>query len=180
MKKRISAILAFIMVLGMSSMLTGCGTSLDRDVAVQGMNIKVPSEWAETAPDTNNEAEGVYYYEEKDDEQSEEETPNRIVIQYEMLSQAPYKTAAEAMEANRIRFEEEYGVTYWSIDEEDHKIIDGAQVNLYKYSFIKEIDSIRQKYEGQIIYVYSADMCYTIAVYGDGADAAKLIDAIEF
>ena len=180
MKKKLSVILSLIMVLGVSGILTGCGTDLDREVNVQGMNVEVPSEWAETVADGNSEEKGVLYYEEKSDDMGDDETANKIIIQYETLDMSEYKTAAEAIEALRLDLEEEYGITYWNIADEDLTIADGAQVSLYEYSFIKEINNIKEKYEGRIIYVYSANMCYTIEVCGDEVDAAKLVKSIEF
>ncbi|WP_269478101.1 hypothetical protein [Hominibacterium faecale] len=180
MKKTISVILVLTLVLGMSSILTGCGSSLNREVSIQGMTLKVPSEWAETSQDGNDEEKGIIYYEEKKDEQDEDETVNRIIIKYQNLKKAPYKAAAEAIEAEHKNIESNHGTIFWSIDNENSKTIDGAQITAYEYSFLKEINGIRQKYEGQIIYAYSVDTCYEIAVYGDGVSTDKIMGTLAF
>lgn len=89
------------------------------------------------------------------------------------------RTAAEAIAAKQASLEKEQGVIAWSIDDEKTQVIDGAQVTTYEYSFVKEIEEERRKYEYRTVYVATPAMMYEISVVGDAVSAEALIDTIE-
>ena len=89
------------------------------------------------------------------------------------------RTAAEAMVAKQARLEKEQGVIAWSIDDEKTQVIDGAQVTSYEYSFVKEIEEERRKYEYKTVYVATPAVMYEISVIGDAVSAEALIDTVE-
>lgn len=94
------------------------------------------------------------------------------------ISPAP-RTAAEAIAAKQSKLEKEHSVIAWSIDEEKTRVIDGAQVTSYEYSFVKEIAGERRKYEYKTIYVVTPAMMYEISIVGGAVSADALIDTIE-
>ncbi len=49
MKKRVSLIALCVLSLTTACILAGCGASLDREIAVEEMTMKVPSNWVETS-----------------------------------------------------------------------------------------------------------------------------------
>lgn len=89
------------------------------------------------------------------------------------------RTAAEAIAAKQADLEKKYGITAWSIDKEKSKVIDGAQVTVYEYSFVKDIEGQKRKYESKTAYVVTTDTLYEIAVVGDKADINGVVDSIE-
>lgn len=89
------------------------------------------------------------------------------------------RTAAEAIAAKQADLEKRYGITAWSIDKEKSKVIDGAQVTVYEYSFVKDIEGQKRKYESKAAYVVTTDTIYEIAVLGDKADINGVVDSIE-
>lgn len=89
------------------------------------------------------------------------------------------RTAAEAIAAKQASLEKEQGVIAWSIDDEKTQVIDGAQVTSYEYSFVKEIEEERRKYEYKTVYVVTPAVMYEISVVGDAVSAEALIDTIE-
>lgn len=98
-----------------------------------------------------------------------------------MTAEAPVsKTDAEAIAAKQARLEKEQGVIAWSIDKDKTRVVDGAQVTSYEYSFVKEIDGERRKYEFNTIYVVTPDMMYEISLVGSAVSPDALIDTIEF
>ncbi len=98
-----------------------------------------------------------------------------------MTAEVPVsKTAAEAIAAKQARLEKEQGVIAWSIDKDKTRVVDGAQVTSYEYSFVKEIDGERRKYEFNTIYVVTPDMMYEISLVGSAVSPDALIDTIEF
>lgn len=52
------------------------------------------------------------------------------------------------------KLEKNQDITAWSIDDEETRVIDGAQVTLYQYSFVKEIDNVKRAYEYRSVYVF--------------------------
>lgn len=94
------------------------------------------------------------------------------------IAPAP-RTAMEAMAAKQVSLEKEQGIIAWSIDEEKTRVIDGAQVTSYEYSFVKEIDGERRKYEFKTVFVFTHDMMYEISIVGDAVSVDALIDTIE-
>lgn len=98
----------------------------------------------------------------------------------EMMSINPMpKTASEAMTIKQSKLEREQGVIAWSVDEENTRVVDGAQVTAYEYSFVKEIEKERRKYEYKTVYVVTPAMMYEISIVGDAVSADALIDTIE-
>lgn len=89
------------------------------------------------------------------------------------------RTAAEAIAAKQADLEKKYGISAWSIDKEKSKVIDGAQVTVYEYSFVKDIEGQKRKYESKTAYVVTTDTLYEIAVVGDKADINGVVDSIE-
>ena len=89
------------------------------------------------------------------------------------------RTAAEAIAAKQADLEKKYGITAWSIDKEKSKVIDGARVTVYEYSFVKDIEGQKRKYESKTAYVVTTDTLYEIAVVGDKADINGVVDSIE-
>lgn len=174
-------------------MLAGCGANLDREVTVQGMIIEVPGNWVEGLGDDNDELRGTYDFADEDEDLDEDETGNSITISYEKLTNknrpsvameeagTPMQSeAAAALAQRRGALEREYGVSAWSIDEEKSRVIDGAQVTTYEYSFVKDIEGVRRTYEYDIVYVVTPDMMYEILIVGDKVNAGALVDTIEF
>lgn len=90
------------------------------------------------------------------------------------------RTAAEAIAAKQADLEKKYGITAWSIDKEKTKVIDGAQVTVYEYSFVKDIEGQKHKYESKAAYIVTTDTIYEIASVGDKADINGVVDSIEF
>ena len=70
-------------------------------------------------------------------------------------------------------------ITEWSFDKEKSKVIDGAQVTVYEYSFVKDIEGQKRKYESKTAYIVTTDTIYEIAVVGDKADINGVVDSIE-
>ncbi len=192
--KRIGLLLSVgalaVMTMGM---LAGCGANLDREVTVQGMIIEVPGNWVEGLGDDNDELRGTYDFADEDEDLDEDETGNSITISYEKLTNknrpsvameeagTPMQSeAAAALAQRRGELEREYGVSAWSIDEEESRVIDGAQVTTYEYSFVKDIEGVRRTYEYDIVYVVTPDMMYEILIVGDKVNAGALVDTIEF
>ena len=192
--KRIGLLLSVgalaVMTMGM---LAGCGANLDREVTVQGMIIEVPGNWVEGLGDDNDELRGTYDFVDEDEDLDEDETGNSITISYEKLTNknrpsvamekagTPMQSeAAVALAQRRGALEREYGVSAWSIDEEKSRVIDGAQVTTYEYSFVKDIEGVRRTYEYDIVYVVTPDMMYEILIVGDKVNAGALVDTIEF
>lgn len=192
--KRIGLLLSVgalaVMTMGM---LAGCGVNLDREVTVQGMIIEVPGNWVEGLGDDNDELRGTYDFADEDEDLDEDETGNSITISYEKLTNknrpsvameeagTPMQSeAAAALAQRRGELEREYGVSAWSIDEEKSRVIDGAQVTTYEYSFVKDIEGVRRTYEYDIVYVVTPDMMYEILIVGDKVNAGALVDTIEF
>lgn len=192
--KRIGLLLSVgalaVMTMGM---LAGCGANLDREVTVQGMIIEVPGNWVEGLGDDNDELRGTYDFADEDEDLDEDETGNSITISYEKLTNknrpsvameeagTPMQSeAAAALAQRRGELEREYGVSAWSIDEEESRVIDGAQVTTYEYSFVKDIEGVRRTYEYDIVYVATPDMMYEILIVGDKVNAGALVDTIEF
>ena len=94
-------------------------------------------------------------------------------------TQPVVRTAAEAIAAKQADLEKKYGITAWSIDKEKSKVIDGAQVTVYEYSFVKDIEGQKRKYESKTAYIVTTDTIYEIAVVGDKADINGVVDSIE-
>lgn len=90
------------------------------------------------------------------------------------------KTAAEAIAFKQVKLEKEQGIIAWSIDKDKTCVVDGAQVTSYEYSFVKEIDGEKRKYEFNTIYVVTPDMMYEISLVGSAVNPNALIDTIEF
>lgn len=192
--KRISLLLSVGVLAIMSvGMLAGCGANLDREVTVQGMTIEVPGNWLESPDDDNDETHGTVSFTDEDEDLDEDETGNSITIGYEKLTNEnrpsvameeagmPLQSeAAAALAQRRDDLEREYGVSTWSIDEEKSRVIDGAQVTTYEYSFVKDIEGVRRTYEYDIVYVVTPDMMYEIFIVGDKVSASALVDTIEF
>lgn len=59
-KVRVAALLALFLAIG--GVLAGCGASLDREVEVQGMTLKVPSGWLEVTGKDNDDLAGTMRY----------------------------------------------------------------------------------------------------------------------
>lgn len=202
--KRIGTLAAaFALTAFAACALAGCGASLDREVTVQDITFKVPKTWLES-PGGNGSSGAVVFTEDNED-LDEDETGNSLTISYEKLG-APTaavveeqvgaaeqegevieeegakpvaRTAAEAIAAKQADLEKKYGITAWSIDKEKSKVIDGAQVTVYEYSFVKDIEGQKRKYESKAAYVVTTDTLYEIAVVGDKADINGVVDSIE-
>ena len=89
-------------------------------------------------------------------------------------------TAAEALAAKQAEITDEHGVSAWSIDDERAQVIDGAQVTVYEYSFVKEIEGVRHRYEYNVAYVHTLDTVYEISVIGTKVNIDSLVDTIAF
>lgn len=150
-------------------------TSTDNSIASQGS----PS--AETAADAKGTADAAQATHPK---AATSDSGEGAVINDEAagrmadIAPAP-RTAVEAMVAKQASLEEEQGVTAWSIDEEKARVIDGAQVTSYEYSFVKEIDGERRKYEFKTVFVFTQDMMYEVSLVGGAVGVDALIDTIE-
>lgn len=189
MKKKRTMAATFVLALLTAGFLAGCGANLDREVVVEKMILEVPSEWLEQPAADNNEKEGEVSFIDEDDDRDIDETGDRIVVSYQKLDQTmkdriesaqPLSASAKILEMKKEEVEKEYGVIAWDIDDEETRVIEGAQVTIYEYSFVKEIDHVRHKYEYDIAYVLTPDMLYEIDVVGDKANINAVIDTIEF
>ena len=178
MKKSIFAVALCAAGLVAMLPLAGCGANLDRDVDVAGMTVSVPSDWAQQAADDNTDTQGSVTYE-KFVEDADDEAYTAIVISYQQSSDALAANADQALALKQQGLEEDFGVTNWLVDDEDTKIIDGAEVTTYKYSFEKEIDHVVKEYEYQTAYVFAGDMTYEISTYGDGVAIGDVVNSIE-
>lgn len=158
--------------------LSGCGANLDRDVEIKGMNISVPSDWMQKAAKGNDESSGAVTFE-KFVEDADDEDYTAIVIDYDKRSGKDPQSAQEALAKMQQRMEDKQGVVLWSVDEEDTRIIDGAKVTDFEYSFEKAIDHVSKKYEYQTAYVFDGKMTYQISVYGDDVSLDAIVDSIE-
>ena len=161
--------------------LVGCGVNLDREVTVQDMTFKVPSNWVETINRDNNDDQGYVSFIDEDEKLKEDQTANRIVVAYNKITrESSLTTAAEALADKQTKLEKNQDITAWSIDDEETRVIDGAQVTLYQYSFVKEIDNVKRAYEYRSVYVFTPSMRYESDVIGDGVSESGLVDTIEF
>lgn len=223
---RIVVPLVILMVLALG-MLTGCGASLDREVTIEKMMLKVPSDWREIPQENNSATQGEVQFVDQDEDRDEDETVDCITVIYRSFDQTSDnsesasedkkaksgsatdeakktttvadetleteeadepqekknskipRTAQEALEQKRAELEKEHDVIAWSIDEEKTRVIDGAQATTYEYSFVKEIDGVKHKYECFVAYVISPNMFYEIEVAGNKANLNAIVDSIE-
>lgn len=223
---RIVVPLVVLMVLALG-VLTGCGASLDREVTIEKMMLKVPSDWLESPQESNSATQGEVQFIDQDEDRNEDETVDRITVIYRSFDQAANsndpanedekakdtsatdgpnrttpvadealeaekadepqdkknskvpRTAQEALDQKRAELEKEHDVTAWSIDEEKTRVIDGAQATTYEYSFVKEIDGVKHKYECFVAYVISPNMFYEIEVAGNKTNLNAIVDSIE-
>lgn len=223
---RIVVPLVILMVLALG-VLTGCGASLDREVTIEKMMLKVPSDWREIPQENNSATQGEVQFVDQDEDRDEDETVDCITVIYRSFDQTSDnsesasedekakgasatngakktttvadealeteeadepqekknskipRTAQEALEQKRAELEKEHDVTAWSIDEEKTRVIDGAQATTYEYSFVKEIDGVKHKYECFVAYVISPNMFYEIEVAGNKANLNAIVDSIE-
>lgn len=234
MKRKGSIVVAVAMAAFAACMLAGCGASLDREVTVQNMTLKVPGAWLESPANGNSETSGTVVFTEDNDDLDEDETGNSLAITYRSLAGKPAaaaqpgetevvveqegadqvapeqesaegeaaapeqdaepvipsaepkadkveaRTAAEAIAAKQADLEKKYGITAWSIDKEKTKVMDGAQVTVYEYSFVKDIEGQKRKYESKTAYIVTTDTIFEIAAVGDKADINGVVDSIEF
>ena len=157
--------------------LTGCGANLDRDVDVQAMQLSVPSDWEQRTAEGNTETQGSVAFEKYTDDDDDPYTA--IVISYKALADDIPANAQEAIALKQQEMEAEGGVELWSIDEEKTEIVDGAQATTYEYSFEKEIDHVRKKYEYQTAYVFTENMLYQLSVYGSDASIGSVMESVE-
>lgn len=184
-RRKIVSLLFIACAIASAGLLSGCGANLNREITVQDMIIEVPSDWLETLGPDNDEESGAFFFAEESDDLDDDETPNTIAIDYRALDddseddEGPL-SASEAMAVKRADTEREFGVTAWDIDKEKSKVIDGAQVTTYEYSFVKEIEGVRRTYEYATAYVFTIDTVYEISVTGGKVDINKLVDTIEF
>ena len=161
--------------------LVGCGANLDREVTVQDMTFRVPSNWVETINRDNNDDQGYVSFIDEDEKLKEDQTANRIVVAYNKITrESSLTTAAEVLADKQTKLEKNQDITAWSIDDEETRVIDGAQVTLYQYSFVKEIDNVKRAYEYRSVYVFTPSMRYETDVIGDGVSESGLVDTIEF
>lgn len=223
---RIVVPLVILMVLALG-VLTGCGASLDREVTIEKMMLKVPSDWREIPQENNSATQGEVQFVDQDEDRDEDETVDCITVIYRSFDQTSDnsesasedekakgasatngakktttvadetleteeadelqekknskipRTTQEALEQKRAELEKEHDVTAWSIDEEKTRVIDGAQATTYEYSFVKEIDGVKHKYECFVAYVISPNMFYEIEVAGNKANLNAIVDSIE-
>ena len=208
MKKKASLIALCALSLTAAFALAGCGASLDREIAVQGMTMKVPPNWVEssdaeassldpsrleapsavevgqpasqTIPDAPSGVKtgGTVMYRDVDEDNDDEY--NAISVTHLPLTSCAAKTAQEAIALKQLQAEKEFGAINWDIDKEKSSVIDGSQVTKYEYSFEKEIDHVTKKYEYKTIYVFNSSMCYEISVYGNAASVDDVVNSIEF
>lgn len=207
MMKRIGLLAsACVLALVAAGALTGCGAALDREVTVRGMAIDVPNDWLEQPAEGNTDARGSVSFSDEDDDLDDDETGNSITISYRALADTAVPTdhadpakadgtangsgasasatapslAARALAAKQAQLQEAHGVTAWSIDKEETRVVDGAQVTVYEYSFVKDIGDVRHKYEYSIAYVTTPGMMYEVSVIGNKVRINTLVDTIEF
>lgn len=184
-KRKVVPLLVLACAIASVGLLSGCGANLNREITVQSMIIEVPSDWLETVGPDNDEESGAFFFTEENDDLDDDETPNTIAIDYRALDdngedgEGPL-SASEVIAAKRADMEREFGVTAWDIDKEKSKVIDGAQVTTYEYSFVKEIEGVRRAYEYATAYVFTIDTVYEISVTGGKVDINRLVDTIEF
>lgn len=178
MKKKLLAILVCAASATMLVALTACGANLDREVTVQNMTLSVPSNWAEEPNDSNTDNKGSVWFEDVDVDKDENDF-DAIYVSYQKVDTSDTSTTKQAIEAKQEKYESDFGITNWDIDDETEQVIDGAKVTIYEYSFKKAIDNVTQKYEYKIAYVYAPSMHYTIQVYGDAASINDVINSIE-
>lgn len=154
---------------------TGGGPASSGVVAVQN-----GSSAATEASDAEAESEAFQATSSDDVESALEETAIDDEPLGKMADSAPApKTAVEAMAVKQAKLEKEQGVMAWSIDDEKTRVVDGAQVTSYEYSFVKEIAGERRKYEYKTVYVVTPAVMYEISIVGDAVSADALIDTIE-
>lgn len=169
---RVAALLALLLAIG--GVLAGCGASLDREVVVQGMTLKVPSGWLEVTGEENDESVGTMRYVDTDEDEN-----NAVVIAYDLRPENMGETAEQDIMAKRAWAEGELGATEWEDEEVRSMVIDGAQASVYEYSFEKEIDNISRTYEYAVAYVYSETEHYQIRVIGSAASLDAVVDSVE-
>lgn len=202
MKKKIPIVAVFALSMFAACALAGCGASLDREVSVQSMAFKAPNSWIESSSDGNGESRGMVSFVEDNADLDEDETGNSLVVSYEKLAEKPeaasapaveesgaeqeagaadpvVRTAAEAIAAKQADLEKKHGISAWSIDKEKSQVIDGAQVTIYEYSFVKDIEGVKRTYEFKTAYVVAPDTIYEINVVGDKVDINSVVDSIE-
>ncbi len=171
-KVRVAALLALFLAIG--GVLAGCGASLDREVEVQGMTLKVPSGWLEVTGKDNDDLAGTMRYVDTDEDEN-----NVVVVTYDLRPESGEETAEQDIMAKRVWAEGELGATEWKDEEVRSMVIDGAQASVYEYSFEKEIDDVSRKYEYAVAYVYSETAHYQIRVIGSAASLDGIVDSVE-
>ncbi len=179
MKKRTPLMIAVALAAAALLALAGCSPNLDREVSHYGMTLKVPGNWLQN-PDEN----AVVSFEEDVDAHDADETQGKIIVSYRQLSdqttdKTSPRTAAEALAAKQDSLTRTYGISLWSVDEEDVRIIDGAQVTSYEYSFVKDIAGEKRTYEFECAYVVTTDALYEIEIVGDSLNIKSIVESIE-
>lgn len=77
MRKKTPLAVAIAFAMSTFLVLSGCGASLDREVTLHDMTLKVPGNWLQSP-----EIDGVVSFVEENDDLDEDETANSIVIGY--------------------------------------------------------------------------------------------------
>ncbi len=167
-------VVPLVLCLAVGGVLAGCGASLDREVQVQGMTLKVPSDWLEITGQENTDLLGDKRFEDTGEDES-----NAVVVTYDLRPESMGETAQQDMLAKRAWAEGELGATEWEDEEVRTMVVDGAQVSVCEYSFEKEIDGVSRAYEYAIAYVYGENAHYQIRVIGTAASLDGIVDSIE-
>lgn len=179
MSKKVSVLAACVFGTALVFALTGCGANLDRDVTVQEMTMSVPSTWAEDPDEGNRDSSGVVWFADVDEDKDEGDF-DAISVSYVSQDADDAPSADEKLAKRQAELEDDQSVVNWDVEDFETRVIDGAQVSVYDYSFEKAIDHETQKYEYHLAYISTPTTQYEIQVYGDAVSLGDIVENIEF
>lgn len=151
--------------------LAGCsagGVKLDREVEIDGLTMRVPSEWVEDGNDSE------FGFGSRTYESSDENDYGCIYVTYSELEDDD-PSPDEDMEDTKEFMENDLDTGDYSYSKVDETVIDGAECTTY------EVESTTTKALGEdsktIIYVDSMDTRYVIDIIGD-VDLGSFMDSL--
>lgn len=156
MKRKAITLLACVFAAVMALCLAGCGTSLDKEVTVQNMTVKVPSDWAESTTSYSSFGSNTYV---SDDMES------FISIGYD----ENYKTVEEQLNMNKSSIEMDPINGYdWYSTELGNETIESSIVQKYEIGYkFKDNDGNEHENINQVAFIMTPSMNFDITVHGN-------------
>ena len=176
MKKKLLALFSCAIIAAMAMCLAGCSASLDKDLTVLDLTVKVPSSWSETFDDTSSDAfgkSGTYYYENND-------RTSGIVVSYDEVNQYNNRTPKEEMEISKetALSDPVNGYDYYE-NAISQRVIDNGSITRYDYGY-KYKDTDGNEYEANFheAFIQKVDSHYRISVWGDDFSIDEVVDTV--